>query len=174
MLAQVLKRAARVWADRGKPRRETSPAVPEEVGAGVASGDEKDAEAVFVSLLRQNPESPEALHGLGRLQGMRGELAPAGRNLAEAVRLKPDFAEAWIDLGNVHLMSENPEEAESAYRRALAVDETSALAWCNLGICQQRRSQLTQASESFRRALDLNPRFGLALRHWVGIQAKLD
>ncbi|MGI2323349.1 tetratricopeptide repeat protein [Methylococcus sp. S1B] len=174
MLAQVLKRAARVWADRGKRGREISPAAWEEIDARLASGDAENAEAVWVSLLRQNPESPVALHGLGRLQGMRGELATAGRNLAKAVRLKPDFTEAWIDLGNVQLTSDKPEEAESAYRRALAVDETSVLAWCNLGLCQQKRSQLTEASESFRRALDLNPRFGLALRHWVGIQAKLD
>jgi len=174
MLAQVLKRAARVLADRGKRGVAGVSSSLEEARAMAASGDAEGAERAFASLLRQDPESPEALYDLGRLQGMRGELALAGRNLAKAVRLKPDFAEAWIDLGNVYQMSGGLAEAESAYRQALALDETSALAWCNLGICQQTRSEPAQASESFRRALDLNPCFGLALRHWVGLQESLD
>jgi Flp pilus assembly protein TadD len=174
MLAQVLRRAVGVLADRSARRNFGVSSCLEDAREMAASGDAAGAESAFAAILRQAPESPEALHGLGRLQGMRGELALAGRNLAKAVRLKPDFADAWVDLGNVHQMSGSLGEAESAYGQALAVDETSALAWCNLGVCQQKRSEPAQASESFRRALDLNPRFGLALRHWVGLQETLD
>jgi tetratricopeptide (TPR) repeat protein len=174
MLAQVIRRAVGVLADHGASRNRGGSSCLEDARALAASGDAAGAEDAFASLLRQSPESPGALHSLGRLQGMRGELALAGQNLAKAVRLKPDFAEAWVDLGNVHHLSDRLGEAVSAYRQALAADETSALAWCNLGVCQQKLSELADASESFRRALDLNPRFGLALRHWVGLQETLD
>ncbi|WP_169603393.1 tetratricopeptide repeat protein [Methylococcus geothermalis] len=174
MLARVFKRAVGVLADRGNRGDFGVSSRLAEARELAAAGDAEGAERAFASILQLVPESPEALHGLGRLQGVRGELELAGQNLAKAVRLRPDFAEAWVDLGNVHHMSDRLGEAVSAYRQALAADETSALAWCNLGMCQQKRSELADASESFRRALDLNPRFGVALRHWVGIQTKLD
>jgi len=174
MLAQVLKRAVGLLADRGNRGDFDISSRLAEARELAASGDVEGAERAFASVLQRVPESPEALHGLGRLQGMRGDLALAGQILAKAVGFKPDFAEAWIDLGNVHHLSGRLGEAVSAYRQALAADQTSALAWCNLGVCQQKRSEPAQASESFRRALDLNPRFDLALRHWVGIQIKLN
>lgn len=123
---------------------------------------------------RETPDSAEALHGLGRLRGMRGELALGEEHLAEAVRLEPDLADAWADLGNVYLSTDRLEEAVASYQKALFLDETNALVWCNLGLCQQKRSELANASKNFRRALELNPRFDLALRQWVAVQVKLD
>ncbi|MDD2767307.1 MAG: tetratricopeptide repeat protein [Methylococcus sp.] len=159
--------------ERGSRRSADLASLLENACALAAAGDSSAAEAAFAAILRQSPASAEALHGLGRLQGMRGEWALAGQNLAKAVQLRPEFAEAWVDLGNVHQMSGSLEDAMAAYRRALTADDTNALAWCNLGICQQKRTELAEASSSFRRALELNPRFGLALRHWVSLQEML-
>ena len=60
-----------------------------------------NAQAAVEAALRADPEMAEAHELLGSLFAGKQQLAEAGHEYAEAVRLKPDFARAHLDLARV-------------------------------------------------------------------------
>lgn len=63
-----------------------------------AGGDRDGSAALYEAILAENPRSPQALHGLGRVEAARGRTAAAAERFLEATRIFEDFGAAQYAL----------------------------------------------------------------------------
>jgi spermidine synthase len=71
------------------------------------------------------PRYPDPYFYLGRLAGMRGDLAAAQDLLAQATALAPQSATAWLHLAEVHVAREEWQDAMECVSAARDADPTS-------------------------------------------------
>lgn len=100
-------------------------------------------------------------HGLGVVEGERGELRRARSDLAKALALKQDAATA-AELGTVEALASNLAEARAAFARALEWQPDHYVAWTGLGILQLRGGERDAAIESLLKAGVIEPRYARA------------
>ena len=137
-----------------------------------------DAEAAYQAALsawtQPSPSRGLALANLGRLRGVRGDLAAAERALAEAVRALEaglpghalELAEALDSYGSVLRATGRLDEAERIIRDALAIRERElgpshfdvALSLVGLAGVLHLGGDLAQAEPLYRRALSIQER----------------
>jgi predicted CXXCH cytochrome family protein len=96
-------------------------------------------------------------YALGRLNygtalAKRGELAAAGRHLAEAARLEPTLADAHLGLGNIEGMRGQPEGAIPHFRRALEINPGLDAARMNLAVALSQAGRTQEAVTELKRA----------------------
>ena len=173
MLFNALKQAASSLVRREKSEFSSLNQNLIQARESLAFGNQPDAEQRYLEIVASRPSCAEAHHMLGRIKGMRGELADAEDHLKQAVQLAPNLAEAWADLGNVHKFAGRTDEAVSSYQTSLHFDPTQAVTWYNLGLCQREQKLARGAAVCFDKALELNPEFSPALRSWVALQNEL-
>lgn len=143
------------------------------------AGDLSLAAKLYVQVLQEKPDQPEALHLLGLLQHQQGAPKEALVFLSKAASAQPTNSGFHDACGNAHMALENWEEAIDCYRRALELTselpETllhQAQAFYNVGASKFRESAHLEAIEYFQLALKNNPSYarahtsmGLALQH---------
>jgi predicted TPR repeat methyltransferase len=121
-----------------------------------------EAEPIYLNLLRQRSNDPDALHFLGLLRAHQGRNPAAIEFIQRSVRFMPTNPHAWNNLGNLLLADDRQDEAEEAYMRATNLNPKMAEAWYNLGVLFRRKQRPEDALKSFRNVLDSNPRFSRA------------
>ncbi len=115
------------------------------------------AEQVYDQVLKQQPQNPEALYGLGILAQQNHQLQVAQKLLSDAVSAKPDLFKAWFSLGNVHQTNGELPEAESAYQQAIRLRPDVAPVYNNLGFTLQQQGKFEQAIACYDKALEIQP-----------------
>ena len=95
----------------------------------------EQAEASFQQALQDDPESAEALYGIGSVYLNQNKQADARQMFERCVKLKPNYPETLPD------------------------------AWNNLGVLATRDGNVTQSIEYFQQALKINPRHLLSLEN---------
>ena len=118
----------------------------------------KEAREAFQAALRYDPDSAEALVGVGYLDIFEGNIAEADRFLSRAVELYPRSAGAVYRLGIVRQAQGRAEEAEELYRRALARAPRLGPAHGLLGSLLLGRGDAAGALEQFEIALECGER----------------
>jgi predicted TPR repeat methyltransferase len=118
-----------------------------------------EAEAIYLELLRAQPQHADALHYLGVLRLRLGHRDHALELLRRSLELAPRNADAWGNLGNIWLAGQDFARAETAYLRATELKPEFVAAWFNLANLYRRMKRREDAVRCYRRVLELNPRF---------------
>lgn len=98
-------------------------------------GDEeslKRAQDEFEHSLKDAPDNPEALNGLGLLMSKQKKYDDALRYFKQAVAVRPNFDDAYNNLGVVYEAKKDLLSAKASYRKALQINPKNALAQKNI------------------------------------------
>ncbi len=90
--------------------------------AHLALGMHEEAKELFEQVLRQEPDSPEALIGLARYSLTKRDLDSTMRFAAQAVRKNATNTEAWLFLGNLLKAQNKTDQALSAFEQVIKFD----------------------------------------------------
>jgi tetratricopeptide (TPR) repeat protein len=115
-------------ADRRRAAK-TAPAAPDLLKSAHAqfrAGDLPGAEASYRKIIRSNPKSAAAYHGLGLVLRAGRLEQEAAKSFSAAARLEPGWALAWHDLGMTLAMLGDLGLAAEALRRALTINPSLA------------------------------------------------
>lgn len=123
-----------------------------------------EAEAIYLHVLAQIPEEPNALNFFGVLRHQQGRHDEALALLERAVTRLPDQTGPWLNLANVLIESGYHDDAIKALNNVIALDPLAVMPHNNLGILHTRRDELEEAERSLKRALELGPK--LAYVHY--------
>ncbi|HEY6938114.1 MAG TPA: tetratricopeptide repeat protein, partial [Terriglobales bacterium] len=130
------------------------------------------AQAFFELALRDDPESAEALYGLGSAYLKKEQRQEARQAFERAVRLPATYPDtlpkAWNNLGLLAAEEGRMTEAIQNFRQALRPNPEYSVALENLGNAYRQQKQWDQARAAFEQALALNPEspganYGLAM-----------
>ena len=109
----------------------------EEIAEAIAyhrAGRIEEARVIYLHVLEQNPDSPEALNFLGVMHSQHGDPKLAASLLQRSVTVAPHYADAHSNLGNVLAELGYTEDARTAYENAITCDPEHARAHNNLGV----------------------------------------
>lgn len=115
------------------------------------------AESIYVEILEQIPDEPNALVFLGILRHQQQRSDEAIKLLSRATELVPDAAGPWLNLGNVLIEAQQFQLGAEALRRSLELNPSSASVYNNLGVAQLRGGHLADSEEAFLAGLKLEP-----------------
>ena len=100
----------------------------------------------YKASLATNPKNVEALRGLARLSIQRGDVAEAGRWIAQAEAVGADDAALDVDR-TAYLMAQGDlEGASKAIGRFTAENKDSVIGWAMLGMLELERAQKARAA----------------------------
>ena len=116
------------------------------------------AENIFLQILGQMPDEPNALHFFGLLRHQQGRTAEAIPYLRRTTELVPDAAGPWMNLGNILIETEQFIEALVPLQRAQRLDPQSSSNYNNLGVAYLHADQLEASEAAFREGLRLDPK----------------
>lgn len=92
----------------------------------------KRAQDEFERSLKDAPDNPEALNGLGLLMSRQKKYDDAIRYFKQAVAVRPTYDDAFNNLGVVYDAKKDIVNAKASYRKALQINPKNALAQKNL------------------------------------------
>lgn len=115
----------------------------------------REAEQIYRRVLLDEPNHPDALHGLGLLclQQNRGPLAVAF--LERALQANPSAGVYHYNLGEALLMTGKPTEAAASFRRAAERDPDRPQPHAALGITLSQMGRSAEAIEALHAAIEL-------------------
>ncbi|MBV6623605.1 MAG: tetratricopeptide repeat protein [Rivularia sp. (in: Bacteria)] len=116
-----------------------------------------EAEQCYRQVLKEQPQNPEALYGLGLLAQQMNHLAIAEKLFNSVVLVKPDLLKAWFSLGNVRQANGKLPEAELAYQKAIELQPNIAPLYNNLGYTLQEQGKWDEAIKCYQKALEIQP-----------------
>jgi len=119
----------------------------------------------YKKILRQQPNSPEALNSLGMIYFQKSLFIEAEQAFIEAIRMKPAFSEAHSNLGQVYQQMNHLEGATREYREAIRLNPADAEPHAELGYVYAKAAQYEAAIAEFRIALKLDPQHANARRY---------
>lgn len=145
----------------------------------LASGDLTAAGERFARLLRERPQDPDALGGLGVVRLREGRVAEARDLLGRAVAVSGNASSPWRGAhvsAQVRLLLQQADAARSAQRlpqalelarQAAQLDPRDPLPVLALGDLQADAGQWLQAEGHYREALQLDPQQVDAHKGWL-------
>ena len=119
----------------------------------------EEAERLYRSILKIQPEHLDANNNLGVILQHHGKLEQAKEYYKKAIELKPDVPEAHYNLGITLQNLGRLDEAEKSYKKAIELKPDYAEAHYNLGVILQNLGRLDEAEKSYKKAIELKPDF---------------
>lgn len=114
------------------------------------------AEALYQEILGDNPESIDALRGLGILGLQQARTDEGVQWLKRALAVSPDSAELWNDLGEAFRMKGLYADAIQSYEKALSFTPESVQVLNNMGAALMLVGDYERSEERLRAALDVD------------------
>ncbi|MCP5005963.1 MAG: tetratricopeptide repeat protein [Planctomycetes bacterium] len=121
------------------------------------AGQLQKAEAVYLQILRENPNHPDALNLLGAIALQTGKYTIATELINKAIENSPENPLFYNNLGVTLKSHRKLEEACQAYKKAIQFKTDYAEAWNNLGVVQKELNRLESAVDSYHQALKHQP-----------------
>src|SRR5690242_21540363 len=112
-----------------------------------------EAEAVYRDILKDAPETPEALNFVAMCALARGDFAAAQHDLERAARVNPTEPEIWKNLGIVQLAQRHGGEALDAFDRALGLEPMHFAARLHRGAALEQLGRVDDATTAYFGAL---------------------
>ena len=122
-------------------------------------GELSRAEAIYIEILKNNPDQPTALHLQGVIAHQTKNSSTAEKLIKKALLIDPNYAEAHNNLGVVLKDQKRFEEALSSNKRAVQVRPDYAEGHYNLGVLLKDMGRLNEAVTSYREALSYNSNY---------------
>jgi tetratricopeptide (TPR) repeat protein len=88
----------------------------------------REAEAVYMEILRGNPGHIASLNDIGALYLHEGKYSDAIIHLEKAIRLKPDFVNPCYNLACAYALNNEPEKGMAYLEKAVDIDK-EVMAW---------------------------------------------
>ncbi len=123
------------------------------------AGRTSEAVALYLDVLRHQPDNPHACRLLGELALHSGMFGQAVEMLSIAARLLPRDAALRVNLGAAHQAIEDWNAAERSYRSALTLDPNLIQAHGNLASVLAERGDAAAAEREYRALIAANPGF---------------
>ena len=117
----------------------------------------EEAEHLYRSILKEQPEHLDANNNLGIILQNSGKLEEAKEYYKKAIDIKPDFAIGHNNLGGIHIDLDEFKEAEKNYRKALEFNPNYVEAHFNLGIALYELGNFEETILSYKKAIELKP-----------------
>ncbi len=131
----------------------------------------KAAAAAFKDMLRDSPESVDALVGVGWSNVYLGNFVTARMSFTRALKLDPDNASAMVGMGLAEFSGNNDLDAgEKLISKGLKIDPTIAEGYAGLAMILIKRGvdtpeKVQQLHDWVGRAIQLDPRNDIARRY---------
>jgi protein O-mannosyl-transferase len=116
-----------------------------------------DAETLWRTTLRRNPDCFMAHNNLAEILYQKGQVDKAIAELQLAVAAKPDAAKAHYNLGNFLLHRGRRDEAVAELQKALAIEPRDVVAINCLGTAYMQQGDPDAALAQFRRSMEIRP-----------------
>ena len=126
------------------------------------AGRYREAETLYRSVLRIDPNHADAVHLLGVTALQQGRYSEAVEHMERAIALSPGNAELYCNLAAAHRAGGDFDLAIENYQRALDINPELAGAHNNLGNALREKGDTHSAEQSYRRALEIDPGFEVA------------
>jgi len=131
------------------------------------------AQAVFLQVLRAQPEQPDALVLLAEADQAHGDLPAAAAKLQRAVRADPQLLVAWSRLASLLEDLDRIAEAERAWAQALRLQPAAPQVLYNRARLLQRLGRATEAMQDLNLALQQPANTALLRARMLQLQALL-
>jgi tetratricopeptide (TPR) repeat protein len=119
------------------------------------------SETFFRRALQDDPESAEALYGLGSVYLQQQKHPEARESFERALKLQSSYPgtipNAWNNLGILSAREGNATAAVEFFQRALQVDPAHLIALLNLGNAYRQGKDWMEAKQVLQRAFDVGP-----------------
>jgi len=120
----------------------------------------EQAEPFYQLALREDPESAEAMYGVGSVYLQRKKNKEARESFQRAIQLHASYPgtlpNAWNNLGILCAREGDTDRAIENFQRALKIDPAHAIALVNLGNAYRQKKDWAEAQKVLQRALELN------------------
>jgi len=166
--------ADRSAAPGGRPTDTTVAGLIRNAVAAHRQGRLAEAEALYRDALARDPQSFDALHLLGVIQGQRLNHAEAIALLSRALEIRPNHAAAHCNLGVALRGAGRSRDALASFDHALQRDPASLDALCNRGHALRDLGDWPAALASYEAALRVRPDQIEALYHRADALTRLD
>jgi len=121
------------------------------------AGEEEEAIDTLKSILRQFPESVNAMRHLATCYlRNKAKLADAEALVRRATKLAPSFAGAWMTLASILMEKHSMMEAIDAYREVTRLEPGNSESWAGLANAYAAGMYPDKATEAYKRSLELN------------------
>lgn len=124
-----------------------------------------EAQKLYLKVLDNVPEYPEALYLLGILRYQHNRDLNGLPLIKRSIELSPQRADWHNNLGNIQLMEKNYSLAVESFKNSVDLVPDDANVWNNLGAALQQLNLLGDAEAAYRKAVELNPDFIPALNN---------
>ncbi len=144
------------------PPEQSSPTIQQALDLALKhhqAGQLAQAEGIYRSILRIEPDHPVALHLLGVLAHQLGKHAQAVDLIKQALTIEPDFADAHYNLGLALRALGKPNDAVASYRNVLAIRPDYAKAHNNLCNTLRELGNLEEGVSCGKKALAINAEY---------------
>jgi tetratricopeptide (TPR) repeat protein len=120
------------------------------------------AELLYKTILKVDPQHGDALHLLGVMAHGAGEYSEACELIGRAIRSQDDVPQYYYNRGvSLQALRENLAAAES-YRQAVRLKADYGEAWENLGVALQDVGDIDAARDAYQRAIAIDDRSPIA------------
>jgi tetratricopeptide (TPR) repeat protein len=116
-----------------------------------------NAETLWRTTLRLNPDCWVAHNNLGSVFLQQGRMDEAATCFQRALELKPDYADAHYNLAIVLWQEGRVDEAITHYQNALQISPDLADAHVNLGNALTQKGRVDEAIAHYQKALQIKP-----------------
>lgn len=123
----------------------------------IQSGHIQEAEHRCQDALAAASQHPEALHLMGLVQALKGEIHHALPLLQKAAQLRPEAAEILFDLAHALGEVDRLDDAAGHYRRVLKLAPSWPAPWVNLGSTLMRQGKADEAIDLLERGCRIFP-----------------
>ena len=103
-----------------------------------------EAETCFRAALQRDPDYVEALIGLGQVEAIRGDVAPALKHFETAIEIDPHLPKAHCSLGHLLQSQGKTDEALAEYFRALEFEPNNIEVSLNVAAIQLAQTSRTR------------------------------
>ncbi len=126
------------------------------------AGELAEAEAIYRSVLQQDPNDPDALHLLGALTAQTGHGDAALSLIDHAIAIDPACPEFHNNKGLILFNLGRFEQAVAAHREAVRLRPEFPEALNNLGNALLHKGELAEAADTYRKTIALRPNYANA------------
>ncbi|GAB4181980.1 MAG: sulfotransferase [Wenzhouxiangellaceae bacterium] len=123
-------------------------------------GNIRAAQPLYLQVLRQHPEHPQALRNLGLIALQTGHIDDAAQLYQRALRVKPDVADWQSELAQVYSRAGDAAAARQRLLNAIRLAPDNSLFHYLLGNLYSDMGRMEEAIDSYRTSLRLNPAQG--------------
>lgn len=138
----------------------TTPKADEQIAAAFAcfqQGDVVGADTLLQSVLRDNPDQPDALYGLGIICFETERFAEAAICFGRLDAIQPGSKDLLLHLANAHALAGQPEDAANSYKSLLKIAPDTPDIHFNLGVMLFDLNRFAEAAEALGVAAEREP-----------------